>query len=232
MRCSSPPSLTPRARFFLFRGALDRQEALFDAHRVQSRDDAIPQALKSAEEGERRAALSELRGFVRGALSRTFRRQLSEVDLDDLTQDSLLRVLSRLDDFQQQSRFTTWATAIAVNCALSELRRRRYRHVTIDDAMVEGHAALTQDPPPLSDGAEQTLGRLRQGIAQALTERQREATLARLGGLPLSEIARRQGTSPGAVYKMLHDARRRLKAFLEGTEPGSDESLVTSAGST
>ena len=66
------------------------------------------------------------------------------------------------------------------------------------------------------------LERLRRGVAEALTERQREATLAKLGGLPLMEIARRLGTSQGAVYKLLHDARRRLAIHLAEVEPAGD----------
>ena len=160
---------------------------------------------------------------MRGALARSFARQLGEGDLDDLTQESLLRIHSRLDSFQQQSRFTTWATAIAVNCALSELRRRRHRHVSLEDAAAQGHAALTREAELATDHSELELTRLRQGIAEALTERQREATLARLSGLPLMEIARRLGTSQGAVYKLLHDARLRLKRYLESAESKTED---------
>lgn len=69
-------------------------------------------------------------------------------------------------------------------------------------------------PEPLDVGTELQLERLRCAIAENLTERQREATLARLGGLPLMEIARRLGTSQGAVYKLLHAARRTLARHL------------------
>ncbi len=174
--------------------------------------------LKSSSELERSAALKELGAYLRAALARSFARQLGEGDLDDLAQESLLRIHARLDSFEQQSRFTTWATAIAVNCALSELRRRRHRHVSLEDAAVQGDAALTQEAELTSARSELEYARLRQGIAEALTERQREATLARLGGLPLMEIARRLGTTQGAVYKLLHDARLRLKRYLEAVE--------------
>jgi RNA polymerase sigma-70 factor (ECF subfamily) len=180
--------------------------------------------LKSSSELERAAALSDLRGFLKGSLARSFARQFGAGDLDDLTQESLLRIHSRLDSFDQQSRFTTWATAIAVNCALSELRRRRHRHVSLDDAAVQTHAALIQEAELTTGQTEFECARLRQGIADALTQRQREATLARLGGLPLMEIARRLNTSQGAVYKLLHDARLRLKSYLEAAE-GQTEDL-------
>lgn len=185
--------------------------------------DAFFAGLKSASEVERRAAMSELRAFLRGALARSFARQLSDGDLDDLTQESLLRIHSRLDSFENQSRFSTWACAIAVNCALSELRRRRHRHLSLEDTAAQASAALIQEAEHPDAERELALAHLRQGIAEALTERQREATLAKLGGLPLMEIARRLSTSQGAVYKLLHDARLRLKRYLEAAEAAGDE---------
>jgi RNA polymerase sigma-70 factor (ECF subfamily) len=180
--------------------------------------------LKSNSELERRAAITELGGLLRGALGRSFARQLSDSDLDDLTQESLVRICGRLESFAHQSRFTTWATTIAVNCALSELRRRRCRHLSLEDAAAQGGAALVADAELASGQRELELARLQRGIDDALTERQREAILAVLGGLPLMEIARRLGSSQGAVYKLLHDARRRLKTYLEADELSNDAS--------
>ena len=185
--------------------------------------DVLFAGLSSTSEVERRAALSELRALLRGALAKSFGRQLSDGDLDDLTQESLLRIHSRLDSFESKSRFTTWACAIAVNCALSELRRRRHGHVSLEEAVAQASSALVQEAEHLSAQRELDLARLSQGISDALTERQREATLAKLGGLPLMEIARRLGTTQGAVYKLLHDARLRLKRYLEAAEAATDE---------
>jgi RNA polymerase sigma-70 factor (ECF subfamily) len=190
---------------------------------VPTSTDGFFAGLKSTSEVERRAAMSELRGVLRGALARSFARQLSDGDLDDLTQESLLRIHSRLDTFENQSRFSTWACAIAVNCALSELRRRRHRHLSLEDAAAQASAALVHEAEHAENQRELELARLSQGIADALTDRQRQAILAKLGGLPLMEIARRLSTSQGAVYKLLHDARMRLKRYLEAAEAGTDE---------
>jgi len=200
---------------------------------VPSSADAFLAGLQSVSELDRSSAVRGLRVFLRGALARSFAQQLSDSDLDDLTQECLLRVHSRLASFEHQSRFTTWATAIAVNCALSELRRRRYQHVSLEDAAAQGHTALVEDVQLALGRSELEfeLARMRQGIAEALTERQREATLARLGGLPLMEIARRLGTTQGAVYKTLHDARRRLKSYLEAANASGVDNPVP-AGST
>jgi RNA polymerase sigma-70 factor (ECF subfamily) len=166
-------------------------------------------ALRGPDQAVRMQAGADLRDFLRRTLAKGFGRQLADADLDDLTQESLLRVHRHLDSFAEQSRFTTWAAAIAVNQALSQLRRRRYEHVSLDEAIEQ--ADLSGD----DDESEADVALLRQGIAEALTDRQRVAIQAALGGMPLMELARREGVSQGAVYKLLHDARRRLRSFLE-----------------
>ena len=166
-------------------------------------------ALRSPDQSVRSRAGGELRDFLRRTLAKGFGRQLSDADLEDVTQESLLRVHHHLDSFAEQSRFTTWAAAIAVNHALSQLRRRRYQHVSLDEAIEK--ADLSGD----DDEDEADVALLRQGINEALTDRQRVAIQAALGGMPLMELARREGVSQGAVYKLLHDARRRLRSYLE-----------------
>lgn len=151
--------------------------------------------------------VAELRDFLRRTLAKGFGRQLQDADLEDLTQDCLLRVQQKVATFTGQSKFTTWAATIAVNAALSTLRKRRFEHVSIDDVRL--------DWTPADNTDEERIALLRRGIAEALTDRQREAVHAALGGIPLTEIARRYEVSQGAVYKLLHDARRRLKLFCE-----------------
>lgn len=162
------------------------------------------------------SALADLRDFLRRTLGRAFSSELGPGDLDDLTQESLLKIHERLPSFEQRSRFTTWAAAIAVNCAYSELRRRRHQHVSLEDAVKQGAAALVEDAVTHHEPDREAA--LRAAIDTALTARQREAILAILGGLPLAELARRTSTSQGAVYKLLHDARRRLKQHLEALD--------------
>jgi RNA polymerase sigma-70 factor, ECF subfamily len=162
------------------------------------------------------SALADLRDFLRRTLGRAFSSELGPGDLDDLTQESLLKIHERLPSFEQRSRFTTWAAAIAVNCAYSELRRRRHQHVSLEDAVEQGAAALVEDAVTHHEPDREAA--LRAAIDTALTARQREAILAILGGLPLAELARRTSTSQGAVYKLLHDARRRLKQHLEARD--------------
>jgi RNA polymerase sigma-70 factor (ECF subfamily) len=161
--------------------------------------------------GSQAAVVAELRDYLRRTLAKGFGRQLQDADLDDVTQECLLRVQQKLDTFAGQSRFTTWAATIAVNAALSQLRKRRHEHVSIEQATERADWSPDTD----TGDDDQRIALLRRGIDEALTERQREAIQAALGGLPLMELARRYAVSQGAVYKLLHDARRRLKQFLE-----------------
>lgn len=143
---------------------------------------------------------------------------LREHDLDDLSQEAVLRVLRQLEAFRGDSSFTTWATAIAVRVAFTELRRRRIeqRHT---DAFAEAQKvaqAMTQhDPPAQSDEQRtrlfRTLGEL---ISSELTERQRIAIVAELRGVPTIEVAERLGTNQNALYKSAHDARKKLRQGL------------------
>jgi RNA polymerase sigma-70 factor (ECF subfamily) len=134
--------------------------------------------------------------------------------LEDAVQKSLVRILQRLPQFQGRSHFLTWATAIAIHSAMSELWRRR-KDIALDEVMANTgfrpERAVDRDPGPseqLQRGAMvATLHRL---IRTDLTEKQQAALLAELGGMPQDQITRRLGSNRNAVYKLTHDARKRL----------------------
>lgn len=153
---------------------------------------------------------------MRGTLARGFGRQVADADLDDLSQQAVMRAMERIGDYRGDSRFTTWATSIAVNAALGELRRRKTADVRTQAAVEAGRAALEQPVAPHRLQREAARTVLLDAVDEALTPTQREALLAELGGLPLMEIERRTGRKRGALYKLLHDARKRLRAHLEG----------------
>jgi RNA polymerase sigma-70 factor (ECF subfamily) len=164
-------------------------------------------------------ALADLRVL----LVRGLRRALPDVpeqNLEDFVQEALLKILDGLDSFRGESRFTTWAFKIAIHEAFTELRRRRWRDVSLQDLVAKyGEGDFT--PAALADRApspEQRVTRqmllemVRQLIDEELTDRQRQAMIAAVfGGMPLQEVARRMGTNPNALYKLLYDARRRLQ---------------------
>lgn len=195
---------------------LQRQTRPLKLPRLVRRDDDIREALSAQDERTRALALRDLRSYVGRVLRRAFQHQLSEADLEDLTQESVLKVLQRMSTFEGQSRFSTWVAVIAIRQGISHLRRRQLQHITLEAAARDAAAALSAR---LSAAPNHDLDadKLQRGL-DALTERQREALLARLIGVPLMEIARRHGTTAGAVYKMVHDARLRLRAHLYGAE--------------
>jgi RNA polymerase sigma-70 factor (ECF subfamily) len=168
-------------------------------------------------------ALEDLRAIlVRGlGYALSDRSNVRETDLEDFAQEAVLKILKGLHTFRGESRFTTWAHKIAVRVAFTELRRRRWRDVSLDEMTESRDGETDFIPDRLADpsiGPEQEamqhaiLDRLRQLMREELTDKQRQAMQAVLKGMPLEEVARRMGTNRNALYKLLHDARRRLQA--------------------
>lgn len=142
----------------------------------------------------------------------------------DLAQDATLRVLDNLDSFRGDSLFTTWAARIAVRMAISDLRRARYKNFSLDDITAEGDllplnaSPLGSQPISPERAAERSdaLEKINTALESALTERQYQALIAHaLRGVPLEVLADQMNTNRNALYKLLHDARRKLRATLE-----------------
>jgi len=166
---------------------------------------------------EDESALSDLRVvLVRNLRRAVSQRANDESFLEDVAQDSLLRILSRLEQFEGRSRFLTWATSIAIRIAFSELRRSRWKDVSLDDVMSEADFVPVREASPEVRLAQQAmLDSMRQLIENDLTEKQRTALLAEIKGMPQDEIARHLGSNRNAIYKLTHDARKRLRKGLE-----------------
>ena len=154
----------------------------------------------------RRAALPHLRGE----------------DWEDLAvqsaDDALLAVLGKLDDFRGESRFTTWVYKFALFEAAVKIRRRAWqgREVPLEP---EGWPLVADGAATPERNAEtaQVAAALRAAIRDHLTPRQRDVLIAVVvNGVPIDVLAERHGATRGALYKMLHDARRKLRAALEG----------------
>ena len=144
-----------------------------------------------------------------------------EANFGDFAQEALIKITGNLDSFRGESRFTTWAQRIAVNVALTELKRRRWRDVSLQELFARREAAdrgpadshLTTEQLALQNTVLQELRRI---IDKELTDRQREAVVAViLEEMPISEVAKRMATSQNALYKLLHDARKKLKVRME-----------------
>jgi RNA polymerase sigma-70 factor (ECF subfamily) len=142
-------------------------------------------------------------------------------DLEDLavqaTADALVAVLGKLHRFRGDSRFTTWAYKFALLEAAAKLRKRPWhgREVSLDD---DGWAQLLDDryaAPETRAEAGELLGAVRDAIAEVLTSHQRAVLVAiALNDVPIDVLAERRHTTRGALYKTLHDARRKLRARL------------------
>jgi RNA polymerase sigma-70 factor, ECF subfamily len=141
-------------------------------------------------------------------------------DQEDLAQqsadDALLAVLGKLGDFRGESRFTTWAYKFALLEAAVKVRRRAWQGREIP---LEGEAWSVLADGASSAGARaedaELFAALREEIEGSLSERQREVLVAvALNGVPIDVLAERLASTRGALYKTLHDARRKLRGAL------------------
>ncbi len=156
---------------------------------------------------------SELAGWSRDDV-----RGLAE----DLAQEALLEIRESLTSFKGESKFTTWAYRFVINRAASELRRQHYRNVSLDQ-LREDEPALFQallseqgavEPERMAE-RRQYLNLLRDIIENELNDRQRAAIVGiHVQGLSMDEVASALGLNRNALYKLLHDARKRIKARL------------------
>jgi RNA polymerase sigma-70 factor (ECF subfamily) len=142
-------------------------------------------------------------------------------DLDDLANqaadDALVSVLRRLDDFRGASRFTTWVYKFALLEAAVKLRKLAWQggEVPLEPESwgAFAHAGLSPDAEVEQSELVVTLQR---AIDEVLTPHQRRVLVAlALNGVPIDVLADRFDTTRGALYKTLHDARRKLRTHLD-----------------
>jgi RNA polymerase sigma-70 factor (ECF subfamily) len=148
----------------------------------------------------------------------------SLVDLaTEAADDALVAVLARLADFRGESRFETWACKFAIYESSAVLRRRlwkeRERPPADDGELAFATAAAGADEQLEHHELLRLLG---QAVAEVLSERQRAVFVAvALNEVPIDLVAERFGTTRGAIYKVLHDARRKLRASLAAAVDGA-----------
>ncbi|MGH6834067.1 MAG: RNA polymerase sigma factor [Methylocella sp.] len=174
------------------------------------------------------AALAELRlrllGAIRAYLSKHYAIQGSlgteepQHLAEDCTQEAILIIRAKLDGFRGESQFMTWAFSIAIRVALGELRRRRWRQATVEKAHL-GQALpawpVEEPGPERSLQQKQAWTLLTRLIDTALTPLQRTALVAHaFQEMPLDLVAEWLGTNRNSLYKLIHDARKRLKQAL------------------
>jgi RNA polymerase sigma-70 factor, ECF subfamily len=142
-------------------------------------------------------------------------------DLDDIAtqaaDDALVGVLKRLDDFRGASRFTTWAYKFALYEAAVKLRKRAWqgREVPLEPESWSLFSSGSLEPGAEAEQRE-LVAAVQAAIAEALTPHQRRVLVAlAVNGVPIDVVAERLGTTRGALYKTLHDARRKLRDHLD-----------------
>jgi RNA polymerase sigma-70 factor (ECF subfamily) len=141
-------------------------------------------------------------------------------ELDDLAtqaaDDALMAIMRKLDTYRGDSRFTTWAYKFALLEAAVKVRKRAW-HAREIPLEADGWAQLadTRRSPDVDAESAELIGAVCDGIAEALTPHQRSVLVAlTLNDVPIDVLAERLGTTRGALYKTLHDARRKLRARL------------------
>jgi RNA polymerase sigma-70 factor, ECF subfamily len=156
------------------------------------------------EVARRRPSLPHLRG-----------EELDDIALE-AADDALVSVLRRLDDFRGDSRLSTWVYKFAVLEAAVKLRKRAWqaREVPVEPEAWSRFASVGLEPDAQVDQRE-LLSAVQSAIADVLTPHQRRALVAiALNGVPIDVLAERLQTTRGALYKTLHDARRKLRGHL------------------
>jgi len=183
----------------------------------------------SSDGDEKEEALTDLRAVIVRGLPYALSSWLSPADpqfddlIEEVAQETLLRVLTHMHTFEGRSQFTTWVQKIAVRLAITELRRKRWQDTSLDGLLeVEGTTIGTRlmvDPSPspeLITEQSEMMEQIQRLIKEELTEKQSKAMIAiRVHGMPIEEVAKRMDMTRNALYKLLHDARIRLKKRME-----------------
>jgi RNA polymerase sigma-70 factor (ECF subfamily) len=162
-------------------------------------------------------AIADLREILQRGLQKGLnsRAHVDASFIEDMTQDSVVKVLNSLDKFRGESKLTTWAISIAIRVAFSELRRARWRDVSFDDLAESARdPAAAIAPTDSAPEKEEMIAVMRHVIENDLTERQRYVLIGELNGIPQVELCDRLKLSPNALYKLFFDARQRLKREL------------------
>src|SRR5690348_14208253 len=180
----------------------------------------------SPESPERETAIEALHALLLKAARFEINRRrqafphLRGDDHDDLAHqsadDALVAVLSKLDDFRGESRFTTWVYKFALIEAAVKIRRRAWQgqEAPIDP---QGWALIMDGASTPEQDAEtkETFAAVREAIEKDLSPHQREILVAvTLNDVPIDVLAERLDTTRGALYKTIHDARHKLRAAL------------------
>jgi RNA polymerase sigma-70 factor (ECF subfamily) len=154
---------------------------------------------------------------------KAFRYLGNAADAEDAVQDALLSAWKHLAQFRGQARMSSWLTAIVINVARMQLRRRRGVHLSFDEQYGEENLALSERFPDSKPNPEQmcrtteALGRLLKGANQLSPSLRRAFQLRDIDGLTTKEAALALGVPEGTVKAQLARARAKLARFVLST---------------
>lgn len=180
-------------------------------------DDDELYTLIKGEGATREQAISQLRAILLRGLSKSLNNRYGKpFNAEDIVQEALIKVLNSLDQYEGRSKFTTWAMTVATRIGISALRRKYHQDVSMEPfSFADGYSmdVAVTDEPSLSNSESRTkiFSVLQSLIDTELTDKQRLATRAFLSDFATDEIAEQMQMNRNAVYKLIHDARQRLK---------------------
>lgn len=191
---------------------------------------------------QREQAVDDLRDYLLRAVLVYLTRHRSDVaSLDygeiqqlaeDWAQQGVLQVLAKLPSFRGDSKFTTWAYRVVINLVAGDLRRKRWDSLSLE-ALTESDQPdlrLKEDNAQASPETELTRGEawaaIQRVIDEELTDRQRTVlTKVVLEDLPVEQVAVEMDTNRNNIYKIVHDARRKLRRALEADHWSAEDVL-------
>lgn len=191
-------------------------------------DSELYEAIRSGS-GVRDTAISQLRAMLVRGLSKSLTgRYRQPFHADDIAQEALLKILASIDQFGGKSKFVTWSMTIAIRVGISELRKKYHADQSLEYFRTDdgGRIEIAAEPPftesnvPTNREIGQLLQRL---IDRELTEKQRIVVRSFLSDYSTDGIAHALGLNRNAIYKLLHDARMKLKSGLESHGYGPDD---------
>jgi RNA polymerase sigma-70 factor (ECF subfamily) len=180
-------------------------------------DDDELYALIKGEGAVRDQAISQLRSILLRGLSKSLNNRYGKpLSAEDIVQEALIKILSSLDKYEGRSKFTTWAMTVATRIGISALRRKYHQDVSMEafnstDGYSMDVAILDEPSLDNSESRSRIFGVLQDLIDTELTDKQRLATRAFLSNFATDEIAEQLQMNRNAVYKLIHDARQKLK---------------------
>jgi len=198
------------------------------------------------------AAIADLRDLLLRAALYFFSRNLGDLAglsrdeilqrAEDCAQDALIAVVQHLSEFRGDSKFSTWAYKFAINIALMSARRERWKGISLDELSEAGEEEFSEwvrvgksgDVSPEQSAMQEELrGVIQEMIEHDLTDKQRQVIMLMVfKEVPMDEVVRHLGTNRNSVYKLLHDARWKLKSGLQerGFEVGETINLFSALG--